>query len=517
MREVYGTAMKYELALIFLFCSFQDAYGLKNANTQNHDDIVKLIQKANDKDVDITEKTEDRNKAARNRNWAAVAQFDNQIFALKEERKATYEQALWLTIKAYDILSFTGDSPALPNGTSFLRSPEKGKSITWVPIFEDNGPKLIQNEIGRTFKVPELDPDVVGNTASDGVSRILPGAFTSPAALASVIIHEKIHFEQNTTPRTGLELTPGEREVAAYSEEKRILENGTLGESEEINERLQDVGFLLAKKKKQAAIERAKVKKAKGLPIDEYSIASHSGDELNKLVAQAREQVKIAFKDHDDRLLVSLLDLTSISCRSPGSVTPAMLAKLGQPHDENYWRTAAPNDCNEAYIYLAQGGRDARVLRSLSTPPAAVQPLPPPVRPIPPLPPEPRAAQPIRARDFFSMLPLAKDLAVTACQSSTQVPVDPALTRPFREITFSPEFDDQTANNLANGLGDCENRLFRRLIERIRSGEGPQISAGWVQGTAAAYRLSPGYSPGNIAPPSGGRRCEEYGNLHCPH
>lgn len=506
--------MKFTALAVFLVFSLQNAYAIKPASSQEYLEIHKLIQKATDKQAEIDKNRLSRQTAKPDK----IASIEQEYANLMKERKTAYEQAIWLTIQAYHILPFVDGKPTLPRGISYLRSPENGKRITWIPIFEDNGPKSIQNEIGHTIAVGPLEPEIAGNTASDGVSRILPTAFTSPAALASIIIHEKIHFNQFITPRTGRDLTPAEREVEAYTEEKRLLKNGTLGRSEEVDERLEEVDIMISKKQKLADIQRAAVTKAKGLPIDEYSLASHSGDELNKLVAQAREQIKIANKDHDDRLLASLLDLTSISCRNPGSVTPAMLAKLGQPHDENFWRSAAPNDCNDAYLYLAQGGRDARALRSLSTPPAAVQPLPPPVQSIPTLPPEPRAVQPVRGRKFSSMLPLAKDLAVTACRSSGQAAVDSDLTRPFHEIDFSPEFDDRTARDLSIGLGDCENRLFRRLIEVIRSGEGPKISAEWVQKTATAYRPAPVNSPWTPAPPAngGGDPCRDNGNVRCP-
>lgn len=60
------------------------------------------------------------------------AELDQKLLLLKEEREAPCRQAMWLTMKAYDILPFAGDMPILPKGTSYLRSPQIGKEITWA-------------------------------------------------------------------------------------------------------------------------------------------------------------------------------------------------------------------------------------------------------------------------------------------------------------------------------------------------------------------------------------------------
>ena len=79
--------------------------------------------------------------------------------------------------------------------------------------------------------------------------------------------------------------------------------------------------------------------------------------------------------------------------------------------------------------------------------------------------------------------------------------VDTNVTHPNSPYAFLKNLDDQTADQLSAGLDACENRLFRRLIEVIRAGQGDRISAEWVQETVASYRpaappdRSSGYTP----------------------
>lgn len=343
-----------------------------------------------------------------------------------------------------------------------------------------------------------------GNMASDGVARIFPGAFASPTELASVLIHEKFHFRQNITANEGDAKTPAELEVEAYKLEQGLMNDpdNVLGYTQKIRERQKSrLTDMLIEKKALAKKQRAQVDRARGLPIDAFSIVSLPKDEINRLIQQAKDQIEIAQRDHDERLKRTWVDLAHRSCANPGSITQFVLDSLPRLHrrDNGGGVPGGLGDCGtQVYILLAYEA-NAEQIRNASTPhvpadlgqvskPIAVQPI---SRPVPA----------VARTPFWPVLPRLQRYAVAACRSSGPVPIDTSLTQPRPPFKFSRDIDDRTAAELSAGLGNCEGQLFRRLIEVIRSGQGDRITAQWVQETAAGYRTAPGASPGGGAPP----------------
>ncbi len=172
--------MKFIFAAVLLACTSQSAQALKPASKKELKELNEIFATIDSVREKIRMNRDERQVA----NATERADLDQKYLSLKEMREAPCRRALWLTIKAYGLLPFEGDKPILPSGVSSLRSPEIGKTITWVPVFEEKIPFTLQNAVGKiSFTNVDLI-NTAGNTASDGVSRIFPEAFTSPAALA---------------------------------------------------------------------------------------------------------------------------------------------------------------------------------------------------------------------------------------------------------------------------------------------------------------------------------------------
>ncbi|MEK7692234.1 MAG: hypothetical protein AAB425_14555, partial [Bdellovibrionota bacterium] len=370
------------LALVFLFCSLKNASALQKANAQDYRDIEEQASKVTVAENDIMRESGALNAARGNE--AEELRIRTEIARLKKVQKNAAEQAMWLTARAYDIIPFVDNVPILDKGISVLRSKEIGASITWLPIFDEIGPKPLQYEDGTDAGTRKAKPDVAGNTATDGMSRIFPGAFSSPEMLASIIIHEQQHFIQNVTDGEGNKKTTAELEVAAYEYEWRIMKVlGFSGESERSQKkRLTEIlngkkGVKGQKdiigKRKQAEEERAQANKFNGgLPPPELRIVSHSEVEIESLIRQAKDQIEIAQREHDERLRNILLTLTARSCGNPGSVTQADLDGLPKPHRADFLNYGLVpvqyGECSKVYFAMARREVDAESLRRMSMP-----------------------------------------------------------------------------------------------------------------------------------------------------
>lgn len=497
--------MRIVLATMFLCFLMPDAHALQKINADDYNDIVKQLEKKNAAERAIAKNSRDRVGATAEKK----AELDRDLVRLKRERKAAYEQAMWRTIKAYEIIPIVDNDPLLPSGFSVERSTQNGKSVKWIPIFDEIGVKPRQDEFGNTADPKEFSEINAGNTASDGVSRIFPSAFDNPSVLASYIIHEVRHFWQMVTPDKGDKMTASELEVEAYEEELRLLNDpdNPLGYTVEtrrdhaahLKEMLEGDGKRNPGFRKSAKKERAEAnKKRGGLPLPGLSIVSFSTAEIDSLVEQAKGQIIIAQRDHDERLRNEILGLTSRSCSNPGSVTQSDLDALSKPHHRDFLNQGAvPADrrkCMEVYFYLGRGGRDAEEVRSISAPPPeAVSPIQP--TPIAPL-------KPNMDPYFWTIFPQLADFSKTACQDLNQV-------GPINELygTYNVSLRDREnkyAVELAAGLDNCARQLFFKIIEKTRDNRGEfSLTKEWVKAVVAANSPAAGSPPGS-APPADG-------------
>lgn len=211
---------------------------------------------------------------------------------------------------------------------------------------------------------------------------------------------------------------------------------------------------------------------------------------LREAMAEARAtaaagravQEDLSGRDHDERLKKALAEAARRSCEAPGSVSQAELDALPLPRARNLVETPWPAvaaDCADVYRYLAGNGRDARALRTLSSPAPDAS--------------APADATPVRGTPtvlFSSAFPKVKSLAVDACKAPEQARVDPELTRPREGFLFLPS-DGREAARAAAGLGACEGRMFHRLIGVIRYGDPAKITAAWLKERAAEYTPAP--------------------------
>lgn len=482
--------------LILLLFPFLNANALLKASSQESAIIEETIRFAEEKEA-ARIITKSRLDGARDP--SAIAKFRMIADELEKERNDAYERAIWQTIRAYDILPFDQHGqPILPHGISVLSSPERGKPIAWVPVFEDIGIKSQQDERGRPAAIRIVGADVLGNTASDGVSRIHPGAFTSPAELALIINHEYRHFKQHTTRDEADVKTPAELEVAAYEEEKRLVDQNVLGFTSEAKDYQQArLKEMISKKTALAAKERAAADRNGGRIQAGDSYPSHPQVSIDSLIEKARAQVAISNRDHDERLLGTLADIVWRTCQIPGSVGQDELDRLQFPRDPNFGvgrNVGLVGDCLDLFStqagFLRLGiGLSASNLRTGMIKPAPAPPATPPIRRALPVPPAVKPIQPTPKTPFSDLLPSLQRLAVTACQSPGNISTR-ALARDSMYIRFSLT-DGEIVNRLAAGLGSCERAVFDRLVGLVRAGKGPTIDDQWLRDLAAANRAPP--------------------------
>lgn len=519
--------MKFIRVFVFLFCSTQGAEALQSAKPQDYRDIEEQITKKKAAEEGLRNKNRDLNDALALRDSELERKIKLEIVILEKAQKNAAEQALWLTARAYDIIPFADNEPILDEGTSVLRSPEKGKRISWLPIFEKEGRKELQDEFGNYAGFRTVGPRNAGNTASDGISRLFPAAFDSPVQLASFIIHEQVHFTQNTTRGKGDVKTTAELEVEAYEAELKLLNDSEniLGYSDEIKRiQLKNPTEILDGKKgkkgekdsigkrKLARDERAAlVRSGALLPAPERSLPSHSEEEIKRLVKEAKAQILIAQRDHDERLRNTLRRLTARSCKNPGSVTQAELNELPRPHRREFLLEDAvpvgPESCSDVYFYLGEGGADANILRIKAL--SSSLPRTPADGPAP--------LHPIKPKFFRSIFPEIKEFVVAACRNARKIPY---ISDHYGNYSVT-DSDDRTARALMAGQDNCAQQLFYRIIERTRANGGYfALTSDWVDGVVKANTPAPVTPPTVVAPtpapPGGGRRCEDYGVINCP-
>ncbi len=500
--------MRTILAAAFLFCSIPKAQALQKISGEDYRDIAAQLAKMRTAEDDI----QMNNEARRGATAEEIVELDRNLVRLKRERKAAYEQAMWRTIKAAEIIPIVDNDPVLPTGVSVEKSKHIGQRVKWVPIFDEIGVKQRQDGSGARAAPKEFTEKNAGNTASDGVSRIFPGAFENPSALASYIVHEVRHFWQMVTPGKGDGMTAAELEVEAYDEELRLLNDpdNPLGYTVEtrrdqaarLTELLDGDGKGKSGFRKTAKKERAEAdKKRGGRPLPGLSIVSFSTAEIDGLVEQAKGQIVIAQRDHDDRLRRAILALTRRSCANPGSVTQSELDGLAKPHHRDFLnQDALPLDkrkCFEVYFYVGRGGRDADEVRRMSAP--TLVPLDPRIpRPIP--------AQPVPATLFAKMLPSLKDFAITACRTPAQAaPVLLNLDGAFyKSLSGRAAQNDSDVAYHRIGLTGCSDKLFYLLTVMVRDGTYWKVgSRDWIRDTVASFSGGPGRAPDQAPPLQG--------------
>lgn len=142
----------------------------------------------------------------------------------KRKLVALYDKTTHAVILAYGI------KPNHEAGTIVRGAVKGAKSKKWDPVFDDQTHRIMTDKGGKEVLAKEAP--AVGYTWSDGQITLGPGAFegsfinkttkgkefysASPALLASLIIHETVHFEQYTTPGRGDKMSRFDMDLEAY-------------------------------------------------------------------------------------------------------------------------------------------------------------------------------------------------------------------------------------------------------------------------------------------------------------
>jgi len=513
-----------------LVASLQGAFALKPASQSDLDAIEKQLADAKRLDENINAAIKKYSEAAADvkTTGAKRLELDKVVEREMAKQRAARTKAIHMVILAYDL------APASLNGTSVMRW-TKDRTITWLPVAGEAEDRQLQNVSGRLKKAKKPPERYSGVTFPDGVTYIPESTFKNGAGfLASVLFHERTHFEQYTTKGMGDVMSQTEREVNAYQKQ---LDNAQLFlDPVKDEDTLKEIKLLLNAKKSEVHEENSLLGRIRRhLPSndqpDKSELTVHTNVELadiSGLVARARSQADIARRDreeretinkaaaeqsvrrdHDERLRHTLIEMAQRSCADPGSVTQAELDALPDPYQEDFKTSqGTPRGLDVCaymvYLDLSRGVSSERI-RSQATPtkPADTRAIPPPIR-------EPVAAA--ATVPFNSIFPLLKDLAVTACASPAQVSITAGQFRRSVRVDFSRIADDAIAASLSTGLGDCPRQLFYKLIETVRAGQESIITDQWVRSMAAVY--SP---PVYVPPPSGGGDpCRDNRNIRCP-
>lgn len=521
---------------ILMAASLQDAFALRPASQSDLDAIEKQLADAKKLDSSINAAIKKYSEAAADvkTTEAKRRELDKAVEREIAKQRAARTKAIHMVILAYDL------SPASLNGTSVMRW-TKDRTITWLPVAGEGEDRQLQNTAGKLKGSKKPTEAYSGLTFPDGVTYIPESTFKNGAGfLASVLFHERTHFEQYTTEGMGDVMSTTEREENAYQKQ---LDNAPLFlDPVKDKDTIAEIKVLLRAKKAEVQKENSLLGRIRRhLPSndqpDKSELTVHTNAELadiSGLVAQARSQADIARRDreereainkaaaersarrdHDERLRRTLIEMAQRSCADPGSVTQAELDALPDPYQEDFKTSqGTPRGLDVcAYMVFLELGRgvSSEKIRAKATPSQPAD-----IRAIPPGPQGARAIrEPVAAVatvPFNSVFPRLKDLAVTACASPAQVSVDAGMFRRSAPVYYSRSADDAIAASLSTGLGDCPRQLFYTLIETLRAGQESIITDQWVRSMAAVY------SPPVYVPPSsgGGDPCRDNGNIRCP-
>ena len=221
-----------------------------------------------------------------------------------------------------------------------------------------------------------------------------------------------------------------------------------------------------------------------------------------KAAAQARKQVEIDKKEHDERLRNALAELAQRYCTDPGSMSQAELDALPKSYNSDFYLGKIPpglsTDCVNLYLFLGMGERNAETLRSMSARPAAAQ----PIKPSAPLPSgliPPSGAIEVHPRPGEVGLPEIAHLYGIARRAC--VP-NPAVTDQDMASVDWTEFQKaKNVERVVDKMSPCERRVFMRLLELGRAWTpGTVIGADAVREAAAEPGSGARFGGGSVPP-----------------
>ncbi len=250
------------------------------------------------------------------------------------------------------------------------------------------------------------------------------------------------------------------------------------------------------------AVKAAEVLKVQKAALETAQLAAKD------LVVLAREQVKIAQLDHDERLMDAYLALAKRCCETPGSVSQSEFDALPQPYNAQFYLTRIPHTLGDCIlnVFGKIGGSFVPVADEIEqlaatyapATPVAVQGRPVPVK-VEAMPPSP----------FESAIPLLRGFAVAACISpQTAYPAYLNLDEAFYKSLSGRRAEiERLIEYHAMGLSGCARRFYGDLVAMVLNGTYAKVGEpNWIANTVASYSPQPSQTPRYVPPPppSGG-------------
>lgn len=479
----------FPLLAALLFVS-STAWAIKPPSTVDEAKIQALIDKANEinktssanpnvRDISVVEGdlSIESLKPAYLQNRGAIAHLQSELKGLKKQRDVFYQQAIRQTLLAYDLVPKDSQGvPVMPTKTAVHPS-FKGRNIHWIVVYKDDEDRaLLDNGTGVQI-VPAGMRREGGLTGADGVTTMY-GHFQSPADLALMLYHEKVHYEQFTTPGVGDTLIYDEREEKAYQAEYQHLKEFGLSPTDKkaFEEYLAGDGINPGKIREhheKARSERLKGKLSLGIwgASEPVSISPHSKSEYDALVAGS--------KDFDAQLIEAA----------------------------NTLKKQAQKDLEDAerQRLLDQKARREKPLPLIPDDPGPSAPVAD--KAPPPLP------QNDPSMTAFVSLNVARSVARDACANPPRLFERSLAMMSWPQMRMAAK----DAQSSEAGLSDCELRVYRRMVEFGRTWQrGQRFSADDVRAAVmppSTYRGTPSSSAPRTrncwTDGEGNRVCEE--------
>ena len=256
-------------------------------------------------------------------------------------------------------------------------------------------------------------------------------------------------------------------------------------------------GSVLALRSAETVVKLAEIELVESLALAE------ANKQARILVERVREQKAIARRDHDERLKNARVDLARRFCAAPGSISQAELDALPKPYARDDDVPPDLRGCEETiYSAISRGVKADALIYQIPVPLQGVRPSPP--------------VEIVARIPFSSNLTDLSGLSERACSSAGRVEGAERLVNPRNPYFFRREVDDEKIDELSARLDDCSRRLFHKLVETIRAGQGAAVTGRWLRDRVNDYSSRPIYAEPSGGAPRRGGRCEDYGNIRCP-
>lgn len=393
-----------------------------------------------------------------------IRNLQRAIGRAKERQHAAFTKAIHMTIKAYDL------APASRRATSVMPL-TKGREIEWLPLSRDPQAHRVRSARGIEKELPQPTKLYHGITYYDGATFIDRRAFEYGVGwLASTILHERVHFEQYTTPG-GAQMTREERDELAYkAEEDNVATFFDLATESHL---IAEIETKRAENKAIADAQREKRKTLEGrvrlaldhLKVEAFDYRPHSDAEIAEMRTEVEAARAAAAEDLESLRNGAARDFEA--ARQRGFVGRAFEPKLPEP------RALEPKTLSgDALRVIGQTRDEMKIMRAFVA--EACQ--------------DPNTLTEYRASEFGSYW-LKVALGFDAAHKLAD-----GLSIPMN------------VTELYNDLQGCQFELMKAFLEKPLWWPPQQGDVGWAMNTARGTygKFHPTDAPSQSAPPQRG-------------